>query len=307
VARKSESPGSGDRRFSVAGHAIAAPAIAPGLYIVATPVGNLGDMTLRALEVLASADIVACEDTRVTSVLLRHYGISAPLIAYHEHNAAQQRPRLLETLAEGKSVALVSDAGTPLVSDPGFRLVGEARDAGHAVIPIPGASSTLAALVASGLPTDTFLFAGFLPVKAGARGGRLASLARVPATLIFFESPQRVGASLAAMAEVYGPDRRATVARELTKMFETVVPGTLGELAERFAGAPPKGEIVIVVAPPAADAVASADEADRVLTELLADHAVGEAASAAAEITGLPRRDLYRRALALKGKGDGDR
>src|SRR5262245_49582458 len=209
------------RRFSVGGQGLSAPAIPPGLYLVATPIGNLADITLRALEVLAAAELIACEDTRVTSVLLRRYGIAAPLAAYHEHNAARQRPRLLAALAAGKAVALVSDAGTPLVSDPGYRLAAAARDAGHAVIPIPGPSAVLAALVASGLPTDTFLFAGFLPVKAGPRAARLAALAGVPATLVFFEAPQRLGAALAALAAAYGGDRPARVARELTKIHET--------------------------------------------------------------------------------------
>jgi 16S rRNA (cytidine1402-2'-O)-methyltransferase len=295
-------------RFSVSGHAIDAPALAPGLYVVATPIGNLADITLRALSVLAAADVIACEDTRVTSVLLRHYAVAprAPLVAYHDHNAERQRPRLLAALAGGKSVALVSDAGTPLISDPGFRLVRAARGAGHAVYPVPGASSLLAALVASGLPADTFLFSGFLPVKTGARAERLAELGRVPATLVFFESPQRLGASLAAMSHAFGPERPAVVARELTKMFETAVPGTLGELAARFADEPPRGEIVVVVAPPPPAKAASMEEADRVLRALLAGRGVGEAASEAAAVTGLPRRELYRRALALKGRGDGD-
>jgi 16S rRNA (cytidine1402-2'-O)-methyltransferase len=194
-----------------------------------------------------------------------------------------------------------------LVSDPGFRLVGAARETGHPVFPIPGASSLLAALVASGLPTDTFLFAGFLPVKPGPRMERLRALATTPATLVFFESPQRLAASLPAMVEAYGAARPAAVARELTKVFETVVTAPLSDLVERFAGEPPKGEIVILVGPPPERAAASADDADAILAALLADHAVGEAATEAAAITGLPRRDLYRRALSLKGKSDGNR
>ena len=199
--------------FAIDGQRIAARPLPPGLYIVATPIGNLGDVTLRALHTLAAADIVACEDTRVTAVLLNRFAIVAKLVAYHDHNAERQRPKLLAALQAGKSVALVSDAGTPLVSDPGYRLALAARAAGHAVVPIPGASAVLAALVASGLPSDSFLFAGFLPPKSAARKKRLAELAAVPATLVFFESPQRVAASLAYMAEVLGADRAAVMAR----------------------------------------------------------------------------------------------
>jgi 16S rRNA (cytidine1402-2'-O)-methyltransferase len=282
---------------------VAAPPLAPGLYIVATPIGNLADVTLRALATLAAADVIACEDTRVTAVLLRHYAIDRSLLAYHDHNAERQRPHLLALLGEGKAVALVSDAGTPLVSDPGFHLVQEARAAGHPVTPIPGTSAVLAALVASGLPTDTFLFAGFLPAKEGPRAARLSELAAVPATLVFFESPQRLSATLAAMVAAFGASRTAVVARELTKLFETVVDATLAELAARF-HEPPKGEIVIVVAPPV-PARASPEEAERILRSLLAEHSPAKAASEAAAVTGLPRRDLYRRALALKGEGNG--
>lgn len=293
--------------FAVDGHRIAAKPLKAGLYVVATPIGNLGDMTIRALATLAAADIVVCEDTRVTSVLLRHYGIEAKLVAYHDHNAEKARPKLMAALEDGKSVALVSDAGTPLVSDPGYRLVSEAQAAGYAVVPIPGASSVMAALVASGLPTDTFLFAGFLPPKEGARVKRLAALARVPSTLIFFESPHRVAASLADMARELG-QRHAVVARELTKAFETVRRGMLAELADQFAGeATPKGEIVVVVAPPAAEVATAEEDADRVLLSLLEEKSISAAAAEAAEITGLPRRELYQRALALKDKGGGER
>jgi 16S rRNA (cytidine1402-2'-O)-methyltransferase len=291
------------RSFVVDGHPIAARPLQPGLYVVATPIGNLGDITLRALGVLAAADIVACEDTRVSAVLLRHYGISARLVAYHDHNAAEQRPKLLAALAEGQAVALISDAGTPLVSDPGYRLVVEARAAGYAVVPIPGASSVLAALVASGLPSDRFLFAGFLPPRHAARVKRLEELARIPATLIFFETGPRLGEALADMAAALGP-RDATVARELTKAFETVRSGTLAGLAAEFADKLPKGEIVITVGPPAAAEISAAD-ADRILVELLREKSVSEAASEAAAMTGLKRNDLYRRALALKAVADG--
>jgi 16S rRNA (cytidine1402-2'-O)-methyltransferase len=292
------------RTYAVSGHRIEAPSLAPGLYVVATPIGNLGDMTLRALATLAAADLLACEDTRVTSVLLRHYGIATRPVAYHDHNAAEMRPRLMAALEAGKAVALVSDAGTPLVSDPGYRLVTEARAAGHPVIPVPGASSVLAALVAAGLPTDAFLFAGFLPPKAGARAARLKDLAAVPATLVFFESPKRLAASLAAMAEALGGARDASVARELTKRFEEVRNGTLASLAESYAGEPPpKGEVVVLVGPPAKRAASTAD-ADRILAELLTEMPVSAAASEAATLTGLPRRDLYARALSLKQTND---
>jgi 16S rRNA (cytidine1402-2'-O)-methyltransferase len=288
------------RTYVVDGHPIPAPALAPGLFLVATPIGNLGDVTIRALAVLSAADIVACEDTRVTSVLLRRFGIAAKLLAYHDHNAARQRPKLLEALDEGRSVALVSDAGTPLVSDPGYRLAAEARAAGHDVVAVPGASAVLTALVASGLPTDAFLVAGFLPPRTAARKKRLAELAAVPATLVFFESAQRVADSLADMAEVLGRDRGAAVARELTKAFEATRRGHLGARAAAYTGVPPpQGAIVVVVGPPGEKTV-TADEADRLLMALLQDNAVGEAAAAAAATTGLPRRDLYQRALQLK-------
>ena len=297
AAEQDSGPGPG---FSIHGHRLAAPPLAPGLYIVSTPIGNLRDVTIRALETLARADLVACEDTRVTAVLTRHYDIRAPLIAYHEHNAAQQRPRILAALAEGKVVALVSDAGTPLVSDPGFRLVGAALEAGHAVVPIPGASALLASLVVAGLPSDAFLFAGFLPTRTVGRRKRLVELANVPATLVFYESPHRTADALADMADVLGAERQAAVARELTKTFETVRHGTLGSLAAAFAGTSPKGEIVILAGPPL-PSVPDEQDADALLIRLLAEHPLKEAARLAAEATGLPRRDLYQRALGLKG------
>ncbi len=288
--------------FLVGGARVAARPLEPGLHVVATPIGNLGDITLRALATLAAADLIACEDTRVTRVLTNHYGIATPLIAYHEHNAAAQRPKLLAALAEGKAVALASDAGTPLVSDPGYRLVGEVLAAGYRVVPIPGASAVLAALVASGLPTDAFLFAGFLPPKEVGRRKRLAELAATPATLVFFESPQRIAASLADMAATLGAGRQAAVARELTKTFETVRRGTLAGLAAEYAGEPrPRGEIVVVVGPPL-EARPSVEDVDALLLSLLAIHGVREAAEEAVALTGLARRDLYQRALALKAR-----
>jgi len=224
-----------------------AQALPTGLYLVATPIGNLGDMTLRGLATLARADAVYCEDTRHSRTLLAHYSISQPLRPYHEHNAERERPRILAELAMGKSVALISDAGTPLVSDPGYKLVRACLDAGHPVTSLPGPSALLAALGSAGLATDTFLFAGFLPAKRGARRARLAEVLAVPATLVFFEAPSRLAESLGDMAAVMGP-RQAAVARELTKIHEEFVRGTLPELHAEFAGRPSiKGEIVIVV------------------------------------------------------------
>jgi 16S rRNA (cytidine1402-2'-O)-methyltransferase len=292
-------------RFFIDGQPIAAKPLAPGLHVVATPIGNLGDVSLRALQTLAGADVIACEDTRVTRVLTARYGIATRLFPYHDHNAEKQRPKLLALLAEGRAVALVSDAGTPLVSDPGYRLVNAALAAGHAVTPVPGPSAVLAGLVASGLPSDAFLFAGFLPPKEVARAKRLATFAGTPATLIFFESPQRLAASLAAMVSVLGGGRQAAVARELTKAFETVRRDTLESLSARFAAEPPpKGEIVILVGPPEA-AVPEEADVDALLSELLREHSVREAAAEAAARTGLPRRALYSRALELKGEDDG--
>jgi 16S rRNA (cytidine1402-2'-O)-methyltransferase len=292
--------------YMIDGQRLRAPALEPGLYVVATPIGNLRDVTLRALATLAAADIIACEDTRVTRVLTRHYGIDTELLAYHEHNADRQRPKLLAALAEGKVVALVSDAGTPLVSDPGFRLVGDMVAAGHRVVPIPGASALLSALVAAALPTDTFLFAGFLPNRTVGRKKRIAALGAIPATLIFYESPHRTLDALIDMAETLGPDRPAVVARELTKTFETVRRGTLGSLAEAYgAEAPPKGEIVILVGPPT-EAAPEAEEVDTLLSRLLAEHPLKQAAALAATATGLPKRELYQRALALKAEAGDD-
>lgn len=279
---------------------IVARPLAPALYLVATPIGNLGDITIRALETLAAADIVACEDTRVTRVLLDRYAIRRRSTPYHEHNADEAGPRLVAALGEGRSVALVSDAGTPLVSDPGYRLVERALAAGIKVVPIPGASAVLAALTASGLPSDTFLFAGFLPAKAGQRRTRLDALKSVPATLIFFESPNRVADSLSGMAEALGGERRAVLARELTKAFEEVRRGTLAELAAHYGGAAaPKGEIVIAVGPGAAHSVV-AEDVDRLLASLAAEMPASKAAAEAARLTGIAKPELYRRLLELK-------
>ncbi len=274
------------------------------LYLVATPIGNLGDITLRALETLAAADILACEDTRVTRILLDRYGIRQRPVSYHEHNAAEMGPRLLEALSAGRSVALVSDAGTPLVSDPGFRLVEQALKAGFRVVPVPGPSAVLAALTASGLPSDTFLFGGFLPVKDGQRRSRLEELKAVPATLVFFESPRRLADTLAAMADVFGP-RPAAVARELTKTFEEMRTGSLAELAERYAALDaPKGEVVVCVGPPLARVAADARDIDRLLLSLAAEMPASKAAAEAARMTGGRKPDLYRRLMDLRADAD---
>lgn len=293
------------RTFAIAGHAIEAPPLDPGLYLVATPIGNLRDITIRALETLAECDVLACEDTRITRRLLDRYAIAQKPVAYHEHNAVQAGPRLLAALDEGQAVALVSDAGTPLVSDPGYRLVGEALAAGHRVIPIPGPSAVLAGLAASGLPTDDFRFVGFLPAKDKARRDRLASLADAPSTLVAFESPHRLAATLRAISDLFGSDRPVCVARELTKRFETIATGPAGDMAGRFDVGPVKGEIVLMIAPaPEGQATPDAADIDALLTRLLADMPAARAAREAARTTGLPRADLYNRLLAMK-KADG--
>jgi len=287
------------RSYMLGGARIPARPLEPALYLVATPIGNLGDITLRALETLAATDVLACEDTRVTRVLLDRYGILQKPIAYHEHNAAEAGPRLIAALEAGKSVALVSDAGTPLVSDPGFRLVGEAVGRGIRVIPLPGASSVLAALSASGLPTDAFLFAGFLPVKDGQKRSRLEEFRTTQATLVFFESPRRLADTLAAMADVFG-DRQAVVCRELTKTFEEFRRGSLPALSAHYAEASaPKGEVVICVGPPS-DEVQAPQDVDRLLLSLAAEMPASKAAGEAARMTGQPKSDLYRRLLELR-------
>jgi 16S rRNA (cytidine1402-2'-O)-methyltransferase len=275
--------------------------LAPGLYVVATPIGNLRDITLRALDVLAAVDLVLCEDTRVGARLLAAHGIAARLTRYDDHAGPDARPRILQRLTAGARVALTSDAGTPLISDPGYRLVREAAALGIAVFPIPGPSASLAALSVSGLPTDRFLFAGFPPARSAARRAMLEELADVRSTLVFYESGPRLAESLADMAAVLGP-REAVVARELTKLYETVLRGTLAGLAADPRLAAPKGEIVVLVGPPA-ERVASAGEIDAALTEAV--ERLGPAAGAAevARGLGLKRRDLYTRALKLKGDG----
>lgn len=270
----------------------------PGLYVVATPIGNLRDITLRALDVLSGCDLLLAEDTRVTGKLLSAYGLSKTMLRYDEHAAERARPRIMAALGQGQSVAQVSDAGTPLVSDPGFRLVKEVIAAGHRVFPIPGPSAALAALTLAGLPTDRFLFAGFPPPKSAARRTFLAEVANVHATLIFYESGPRLRASLTDMAAVFG-DREAAVARELTKLFETTVRGTLFELAADPRLDTPKGEIVVLVGP-GVERASTPEDADDALADALTRLPPGEAASEVARALGLNRRDLYRRAMALK-------
>lgn len=288
------------RSFRLHNMSIPARPLEQALYLVATPIGNLGDITLRALETLAGADVLACEDTRVTRVLLDRYGIQNRPYAYHEHNADEVGPRLLQALEAGKSVALVSDAGTPLVSDPGYRLAQSAIEAGYRVVPIPGASAPLAALVGSGLPNDAFLFAGFLPTKDKARRDRLAEFAAAPATLMFFESPHRIAAALVAAADVLGGDRLASVCRELTKTFEEFRRGTLAELSAHYAEVGNvKGEIVLVIGPPPERPVEQAD-VDAILSDLSRTLPTAKAAAEAARLTGLPRKELYQRLLDMK-------
>jgi 16S rRNA (cytidine1402-2'-O)-methyltransferase len=273
-------------------------ALPPGLYIVATPIGNLSDLSPRAAEVLAKADLIAVEDSRVTAKLLRHIGVKRPMLPYHDHNAERVRPQLLERMREG-AVALVSDAGTPLISDPGYKLVREARAAGIPVATLPGPSAVIAALTLAGLPTDRFLFLGFLPAKAGARAAAIAEAAAVRATLVLYESGPRLAATLQALAEGLG-EREAAVAREISKKFEETVTGTLAELAGRYAAAPPRGEIVIVVGPPGEAEAAGEAEVDEALREAMGRLSASRAAAEVAERLGVPRRQAYERALKLK-------
>tara|TARA_Y100000588_G_scaffold88976_2_gene95323 strand:+ start:100 stop:963 length:864 start_codon:yes stop_codon:yes gene_type:complete len=274
----------------------------PGLYIVATPIGNLDDLTLRALDLLSSVDRIACEDMRHTRILLNRHGIEARLIPYHEHNAKQMMPNIMARLAHGETVALVSDAGTPLISDPGYKLVRKAVQSGIHVSALPGASAALAALTLSGLPSDRFLFAGFLPTKTAARRKSLRHLASIDATLIFFESPRRLAASLIDMATELGT-RDGAVARELTKLHEEMRYGDLTELASHYAEAgAPKGEVTLVIGPPYASKAPNNKEIDARLTELLQTESVRDSASKLAAEIGLPRRDLYQRAMHLANK-----
>ena len=304
VPVSSPDPDSPARTFAVAGHLISAPKAAPGLYLVATPIGNLGDITLRALETLAGVDIVACEDTRITRRLIERFSIAATLKQYHEHNAEQARPKILEALARGSSIALVSDAGTPLISDPGFKLVREVSAAGFPVIALPGPSSVLAALSVAALPTDRFFFEGFLPSKQNARRTRIAELARIDATLVMFESGARVQDSLQDLASVMG-GRDAAICREMTKLHEEVRRAPVSELAAIADTLETRGEFVLVIAPPAADAgLMSEDALDDLLRTALARGSVKDAVAHAVEVSGRPRREIYARALELSKDGD---
>lgn len=280
-----------------------APRLAPGLYLVATPIGNARDITLRALDVLAGADAIAAEDTRETLKLMQMHGVGAagrPVIAYNDRNGPARRPQIMARLEAGEAVACVSDAGTPLIADPGYRLVEEALARGIAVIPVPGPSAVISALGVAGLPTDRFLFAGFLPPKQGARRAALAELAGVPATLVFYEAPRRLAAAFADIETVLGGAREAAVARELTKAFEETRRGTVAELAAHYAGSePPKGEAVVLVGPPVA--AGAAVDLDGALRKALAEMSVRDAAATVAAATGLKRREVYARALVLGG------
>lgn len=269
----------------------------PGLYIVATPIGNLGDLSERARRVLEQADLIACEDSRVTGGLLHHLGFKRPLIRYDDHARPADRERLISAALQGP-VALVSDAGTPLISDPGYKLVREARAAGVAIHSVPGPSAVIVALTLAGLPTDRFYFHGFLPNKAGAREREIAALASIPATLVFYESAKRLAACLAALHASFG-NREAAVVREISKKFEETRTGTLAELAESYAEAAPKGEIVIVVGPPIEDeGEADEDAVQAALAEALATMPPGKAAGEVAKRFGLDRKALYARIMA---------
>lgn len=288
-----------ERTFSVGGQILPAPRAAPGLYLVATPIGNLGDITLRALETLAGVDTIACEDTRITRRLTERYAIAAELKPYHEHNAALARPKILERLARGGAIALISDAGTPLISDPGFKLVREVCAAGHPVIAVPGPSSVLTALSVAALPTDRFFFEGFLPAKEHARQARLAELARIDATLVMFESGNRLHDSLRDLAAIMG-GRDAAICRELTKMHEEIQRAPIAELAARADTLETRGEFVLVVGPPPDDAgVMDEGALDDLLRAQLALNSVKDAVAHAVALSGRPRREVYARALEL--------
>lgn len=287
--------------YFIAGSAFVAPPLAPGLYVVATPIGNLRDITIRALETLAAASVILCEDTRMSARLLDHYGIKGRRIALHEHNERAKAEEIVRHVAAGEAIALISDAGTPLISDPGFPLIRALAEAGQPVFPIPGASALLSALVVAGLPTDAFAFHGFLPSKAGARANAILALRDSRETMVFYESPRRLDDTLAAMAEILG-DRQAAVALELTKRFERVSRGALGELAAQFAGAETKGEAVIVVAGAAEPTAPDAADWQGALAEAMDGQPLRVAVDAITERYGLKRKEVYDAALALKAE-----
>lgn len=274
--------------------------LAPGLYIVATPIGNLGDMTSRAAETLRRADLILAEDKRVTAKLLAHIGAKAPMTAYHDHSDDKLRERILTELAS-KAVALVSDAGTPLISDPGYKLVRAARQAGCSIYTLPGPCAAIAALTLAGLPTDRFLFLGFLPAKSKARRDAISEIANVRATLVIYESGPRLAECLASLRDILG-DREAAVIREISKLHEETVSGGLAKLADRYVDAPPKGEIVIVVSPPPEPEAVSDTDLDAALRAALAKFSPSRAAADVAERLGVPRKRAYSRALDLAGK-----
>lgn len=291
-------------RYTIGGSQFEARSLSPGLYLVATPIGNLRDVTLRALETLASADLICCEDTRITSRLLKHYGIDRPLKPYHDHNAAKVRPALLQRLSGGASIALVSDAGTPLISDPGYKLVVEAIAQGHRIEVVPGASAPILAIALSGIPSDRFLFAGFLPARSSERRRALEELGSLPAALVFFEAPGRIADTLEAIRAVLG-DRRIAIARELTKLHEEVMRGSADELLQEIASrAGLKGEITLVVAPPAERAV-DPGAVEEALRLALVDASPAKAAAQVARRFGIPKKDLYALALRIQDRAGG--
>lgn len=293
-----ESDDDSARSFAITGQRVTAPKAAPGLYLVATPIGNLGDITLRALETLAGVDVVACEDTRITRRLMERFAINASLMQYHEHNAAEARPKILEKLSQGASIALVSDAGTPLISDPGFKLVREVSAAGFTVTALPGPSSVLTALCVAALPTDRFFFEGFLPSKQMARRTRATELARIDATLVLFESGARIAESLRDLADIMGT-REAAMCRELTKLHEEIRRASLDALAADADNLETRGEFVLVIGPPAADAGMDDDALDDLLRTALANGSVKDAVAQAVDASGRAKREVYARALDL--------
>jgi 16S rRNA (cytidine1402-2'-O)-methyltransferase len=289
------------KTFTIFGHLQLAPSLSPGLYIVATPIGNLGDISIRALATLAASDMILAEDKRVSKGLLTYYGIKTKLVSYHEHNAEAMRPEIMEKLAAGMSIAQISDAGTPLISDPGFKLVEAALKGGQTVVPIPGASAILTALVGAGLPTDKFFFEGFLPNKSAERRRRIRELESIPGTLVFFEAPHRVEESLADLAAVLG-DRPAAAARELTKKFEEIRCGSLSELVQIYAqGAEMRGEFVLLVgASNCEDVVLSDADIDTYLQKAMITHSAKDAAAIVSANLGLQKRQVYARAIILQ-------